>query len=144
MGGSFEGRRRFARAARRRVRPAANFYPRRELFGNQSSRIDIPVGTSSCDEAFPWGGSVLMGTNELSCDDVFARLDDYLDRELSAAEMDAVRVHLDRCAECASEYAFEGRVLGDLRAKLRRVRIPERFSETIIGNLTKEILDERS
>ncbi|MFN0152222.1 MAG: anti-sigma factor family protein [bacterium] len=85
-----------------------------------------------------------MGSYALTCDDVFARLDDFLDRQLSAAEMDAVRIHLERCAECANEYAFEGRVLEDLRAKLRRVRVPERLSEAITNRLTKEIPDERS
>ena len=60
-----------------------------------------------------------------TCEDVFERLDDYLDRELSPEEMALVRAHLDTCAQCASEHRFEVRVLDDVRSKLRRIRVPE-------------------
>ncbi|MGE0441282.1 MAG: anti-sigma factor [Gemmatimonadales bacterium] len=60
-----------------------------------------------------------------TCEDVFRRLDDYLDRELSAEEMRLVREHLDACAQCASEHRFESRVLADVREKLTRIRAPE-------------------
>jgi anti-sigma factor (TIGR02949 family) len=60
----------------------------------------------------------------LSCNEAIARLDDYLDRELSAEEMTLVREHLDTCAHCAEAYTFEGSVLADLKAKLRRIDLP--------------------
>jgi len=85
-----------------------------------------------------------MATDPLTCDDVFMRLDDFLDRELSASELEAVRVHLERCVECAAEFAFEGRVLAGLRAKLRRVRAPAHLYDTIVTKLNKETHDERS
>lgn len=78
------------------------------------------------------------------CDDVFARIDDYLDRALSEAETEAVRRHLEQCAACAAEYSFESRVLDDLREKLRRVRAPERLLDNIISNLAKENPNARS
>jgi anti-sigma factor (TIGR02949 family) len=60
-----------------------------------------------------------------TCQEVFQRLNDYLDRELSAEEMALVRAHLDTCAQCASEYAFESSALGELKAKLRRIDLPQ-------------------
>ena len=59
-----------------------------------------------------------------SCEEAFLRLEDYLDRELPADQMDCVRQHLETCAICASEYDFEQTVLDDVRGKLRRIRAP--------------------
>lgn len=59
-----------------------------------------------------------------SCEETFRRLDDYLDRELTPHEMQLVREHLDICALCASEYAFEESVLEQVRAKVRRIAAP--------------------
>ena len=62
--------------------------------------------------------------DRFTCEEVFARLDDYLDRELSAEETQLVRAHLDTCAVCASEYRFEVGVLAGVREKLRRLAAP--------------------
>jgi anti-sigma factor (TIGR02949 family) len=51
-------------------------------------------------------------------------MDDYIDRELSPTEVERVRQHLETCVACANEYAFEGAVLRDLKAKLRHVAVP--------------------
>jgi anti-sigma factor (TIGR02949 family) len=59
-----------------------------------------------------------------TCEQIFARLDDFLDRELSATEMRLVREHLDTCATCAREHRFEATLIQDLRAKVGRVDIP--------------------
>jgi anti-sigma factor (TIGR02949 family) len=59
-----------------------------------------------------------------TCEEAFLRLDDYLDRELPAEEMDCVRRHLETCAICASEVDFEQAVLDDVRGKVRRIRAP--------------------
>ena len=61
--------------------------------------------------------------DRFTCEETFARLDPYLDRELSAEEMDAVRLHLEICAICAAEYAFEEGVLRGLRERLHRIQI---------------------
>ena len=58
------------------------------------------------------------------CEEAFRRLDDYLDRELPADQMDCVREHLETCAICASEFDFEATVIDDVRGKLRRIRAP--------------------
>jgi anti-sigma factor (TIGR02949 family) len=62
--------------------------------------------------------------DRLSCEELFRRLDDYLDRELTAAETTMVREHLETCATCAAEYAFESSVLRNVREKLRHIAAP--------------------
>jgi anti-sigma factor (TIGR02949 family) len=59
-----------------------------------------------------------------TCEEAFRRLDDYLDRELSAEEMEMVREHLEICAICAPEFSFEASVLRGVRAKLRHLDVP--------------------
>jgi anti-sigma factor (TIGR02949 family) len=62
--------------------------------------------------------------DRLTCAEVFRRLDDYLDRELSPHEMQLVKAHLEICAACASEYAFEAEVLNQVRVKVQRIDLP--------------------
>ena len=60
----------------------------------------------------------------LTCEEVFARLDDFLDRELDATELTQVRQHLDECAVCAGEQRFERSVLEGIKQKVRRIAAP--------------------
>jgi anti-sigma factor (TIGR02949 family) len=66
----------------------------------------------------------MSSIDRYTCEEAFLRLDDYLDRELPADQMDCVREHLETCAICASEYDFEQTVIDDVRGKLRRIRAP--------------------
>jgi len=59
-----------------------------------------------------------------TCEETIRRLDDYLDRELIAHEMQLVTEHLKVCALCASEYAFEASAIERLRDKLQRIPAP--------------------
>jgi anti-sigma factor (TIGR02949 family) len=70
-----------------------------------------------------------------TCEQVFERLDDYLDRELSPEEMEIVREHLEICAWCASTYDFEAGVLKELRSRLQRVAAPAGLLAKISGAL---------
>lgn len=49
-----------------------------------------------------------MPAEELSCDDIYARLDEYVEREVdqkdAAQIMPILREHLDVCPECCEEY----------------------------------------
>lgn len=72
-----------------------------------------------------------MRVDRYTCEQVFARINDYLDRELSAEEMALVQEHLDTCAQCAREYAFEGTVLQELKEKLRRLDLPPGVREQV-------------
>lgn len=59
-----------------------------------------------------------------TCEEMLRRLDGYVDRELSPAEMERARRHLETCAACAAEFGFQARMLAELRAKLRRIDVP--------------------
>jgi anti-sigma factor (TIGR02949 family) len=59
-----------------------------------------------------------------TCEETIRRLDDYLDRELTPHEMQLVKEHLEVCALCASEYAFEVSAIGRIRDKLQRIAAP--------------------
>jgi len=69
--------------------------------------------------------------NRLTCEDLFRRLDDYLDRELSSEESERIREHLETCAVCANEYNFEASVLRSVKEKLRRLDVPSDLMEKI-------------
>jgi len=72
-----------------------------------------------------------------TCEEAFRRMDEYVDRELAANEQALVRAHLDTCAACAAEYAFEDGVLSALKAKLRRVGVPADLRERIAKQLAE-------
>lgn len=73
--------------------------------------------------------------DRLTCEETFRRLDDYLDRELEPRELELVRRHLETCAYCAEEYAFEAGVIAAVREKLRRVQVPESLMARISRSL---------
>ena len=79
-----------------------------------------------------------MSVDRYTCEQVFQRINDYLDRELSAEEMALVRAHLDTCTECASEYSFESSVLAELKAKLRRIDLPQSVLDKVQAVLRKK------
>ncbi|MGE5464587.1 MAG: hypothetical protein ACM3PS_14600 [Syntrophothermus sp.] len=49
-----------------------------------------------------------MPVEEISCDDLYARLDEYVEREVSKKDaaqiMPVIREHLDLCPGCCEEY----------------------------------------
>lgn len=69
--------------------------------------------------------------DRLNCEELFRRLDDYVDRELAEAEAELVRRHLETCAVCAAEYSFETSMLQGVREKLRRIQAPAGLLERI-------------
>jgi len=71
----------------------------------------------------------------LTCEEVFVRLDDFLDRELSAEEIRLVEEHIETCAACASEHRFERQVVDSVRAKLQRIEIPAALRAGILARL---------
>jgi anti-sigma factor (TIGR02949 family) len=73
-----------------------------------------------------------------TCEEAFRRLDDYLDRELSAEETALVNEHLEICAGCAREFNFEESVLKGVRAKLRQIELPPTLQARILGVLDGE------
>lgn len=66
-----------------------------------------------------------------TCQQVFNRLDDYLDRELSAEESQRVTEHLATCAQCLDEYRFEANLRAELKRKLRRLEVPSHLLQSL-------------
>ena len=61
---------------------------------------------------------------EDTCASILALLDDYVDRELTPADVERVERHLVWCAMCAREYRIEGRLLQSLRERVQRIAVP--------------------
>lgn len=59
-----------------------------------------------------------------SCRQVFARLDDWVDRELAPDDLEQIEKHLEICAMCAGEFRHERELLRNLRGKLQRIALP--------------------
>ena len=78
----------------------------------------------------------MSAVDRYTCEELLRRLNDYLDRELSEAEMTMVKEHLDTCAQCASEHAFEDSVLRELKDKLRRIDLPQSLVDKVAAILT--------
>jgi anti-sigma factor (TIGR02949 family) len=76
--------------------------------------------------------------SRLTCTETFRRLDDYLDRELSAKELADVEEHLEACANCAGEFQVERELIAGIRDKLRRVRAPGGLLERVMRSLPRE------
>ena len=75
-----------------------------------------------------------------TCEDVFRRLDDFLDRHLSDEDMRLVRAHLDACAQCAAEHRFEATVVDSVRAKLQHLQAPA----SLLARVKMALAAERS
>jgi anti-sigma factor (TIGR02949 family) len=74
-----------------------------------------------------------------TCEEAFRRLNDYLDRELSAAEMKLVREHLEVCALCATEFAFEASVLREVRSKVEQIKAPTELLTRVNRAITESL-----
>jgi anti-sigma factor (TIGR02949 family) len=75
----------------------------------------------------------------LTCEEVFSRLDDYLDRELDPGEVPQVEQHLVECEMCAREYRFEASVLAGIRRKVQRIQLPP----DLLGRLFRRLSEAR-
>jgi mycothiol system anti-sigma-R factor len=73
--------------------------------------------------------------DRFTCEDVFRRLDDYLDRALSPEELRKVQEHLETCAACAGEYRFEESFLAGVREKVSRIDMPADLLDRITARL---------
>jgi anti-sigma factor (TIGR02949 family) len=73
-----------------------------------------------------------------TCEEAFRRLDDYLDHELSAEEMELVREHLEICAGCAREFNFERSVIEGVEEKLQQIDLPDTLQSRILKLLNDQ------
>lgn len=70
-----------------------------------------------------------------TCEEVFRRLDGYLDRSLTAEELARVNEHLETCVVCAGEYRFEESLIEELQRKVRRIGMPDGLAERLSARL---------
>jgi anti-sigma factor (TIGR02949 family) len=75
-----------------------------------------------------------------TCEEMLRRLDDYLDRELTPAEVRRVEEHLQDCEACVREFGFEASVVQTVRTKLREVEVPD----TLFGRVSMALARERA
>lgn len=80
----------------------------------------------------------MSGLNRYTCEETFRRLEDYLDRQLSAEEIRLVEAHLQECVRCATEFGFEAGLLADIRTKLKRIGVPADLRSRIAHLLEAE------
>ena len=78
--------------------------------------------------------------SRFTCEEAFRRLDDYLDRELSAQETELVREHLEICAGCAREFGFEESVLKGVRTRLRQIDLPADLQSRVLRALEGDVV----
>ena len=61
---------------------------------------------------------------EAACEAILRRLDDYIDRELSPAELRLVERHIEDCLRCGGRFRFEISLIQGMRSRLRRICLP--------------------
>lgn len=74
--------------------------------------------------------------NRHTCEEAFRRLDDFLDRRLTREETRLVEEHLQICAACTREFAFEASVLHGVRRKLRQLEAPADLLSRVLSQLS--------
>ena len=79
----------------------------------------------------------MMAPDRYTCEDVFRKLDDYMDRNLSAEEVRLVREHLAACDQCVSEYSFEEDLLRTVRDRVQRIQAPPDLLARIVERIGK-------
>jgi anti-sigma factor (TIGR02949 family) len=76
--------------------------------------------------------------HRISCSETILRLDDFVDRSLSPAELELVEEHLLECVECADKYRFETSLVDAVRDRLSRIAAPESLLQTIRDRLASD------
>jgi anti-sigma factor (TIGR02949 family) len=77
--------------------------------------------------------------HRISCSEMVNRLDDFLDRTLSSAELELVEEHLLECVECARKFRFEASLMDSLRTRLSRIAAPE----DLLGRIRERLESDR-
>lgn len=73
----------------------------------------------------------MTARDRFDCEELFRRLEDYVDRELSQDEVRLVENHLAECEACAMEYKFESSFVQEVKKKLRRLDAPAELLQRI-------------
>lgn len=74
----------------------------------------------------------------LDCKETVARLQTFVDRELSEVEVREVRMHLERCPPCLGHFRFEE----GLRRLVQQRACPEKAPDALRDRLARQLRDE--
>lgn len=85
-----------------------------------------------------------MSDQSMDCHAAVERLYDYLDGELSAADAERVRGHLEVCAHCFQYFDFEAAFLRFLEARRRAEGAPPNLRRRILDQLLADPEDPPS
>jgi len=80
--------------------------------------------------------------SRLDCDQALAHLQDYLKRELTPELIVEVRVHLERCRDCAGHARFVENFLVMLETRARRETCPKEVRARILAALRAEARED--
>ena len=72
------------------------------------------------------------------CEAIFAKLLDFIDKELSEVEILQVEEHLRLCPPCAVEYRFEASVLRHMRGGFCKMSVPAELEIRCLKALEEE------
>jgi len=70
-----------------------------------------------------------LGLDIYGCHEALARLDDYIDRELSPEETHKVQQHLRICRECAHKFASEAELVAAIKSRVQAIHLPIEVGE---------------
>lgn len=79
-----------------------------------------------------------MHEHGLNCRDALAKLYDYIDGELDAADRDALQAHLEACRPCLSRYEFEQFFTEFVKRNTSQPRVREEFKTRLLACLAEE------
>ncbi len=69
---------------------------------------------------------------------VFAKLQDFIDKELSEQEIREVEIHISLCPPCAVEYRFETSVLRYMKGGFCKMSVPADLESRCLKALAEE------
>lgn len=72
-----------------------------------------------------------------TCKEALQRLDDYIDRELSAEELERVKRHLKICHDCTRKFAAETSFINETRRTLDHLSVPADLMSLISRTLSQ-------
>jgi mycothiol system anti-sigma-R factor len=72
------------------------------------------------------------------CYEALARLQTFLDRELTECEVDTVRVHLDRCPPCKEVFRFEEHLRRLVKVRCMGEICPQSLRDQILARVKKQ------
>lgn len=74
----------------------------------------------------------------MNCEKIYERLQDFLDRELTAAEIEEVKTHISHCPPCGDEFRFEESVLRHVKRCMGDAPCPEELLKRIAAAIDRE------